>query len=536
MKLFGRILYAIIFGLALGMLSSVGAQSTPIDINHPVNTFLRQQITLKHIDPISVGTMPYTHSEVQKALSSLATNKALSDSEKKTLHVFLKEFDVSTFEEGLLFIWDRALRDEFKKQCFSFENPTAHIFTYKDDVLTTWADMSETIRWLGNNGGTQQFNTERLSIHGVLNNSLSFHSEYQLHRLKYDDLESVVMPVEFKQGHKKTFDEVSMIIWDLSQASLVYENSILNIEISKKPLYWGLSPNHSPILSDHVLPFTYLGISTHYKRVKFTSIHGSLIPYANISREIDHPEKQVAAHRIDISTKYSIDLSFSEIVIYANRAMEPGYMLPLNFFWSEEHTLGDRDNVLMALEGRWRPKSGFELYGTVLLDELSFFDLFSRWWGNKFIFQTGFYWVPKTNLPDLLIEFTAARPWVYTHDDSLNTFTSSGLGLGFPYGPNSQLLHIESNYWLTPQSLWTISYSHLLKGDAIGSDPNDNYYDRDPILDHDTPFLLGNVSKSNIFELNGDYRFSYHLKGFLNIIYNDNSESIQSRIGVVINL
>ncbi len=514
-------------------------QSTPVDLTHPVYTFIRQQIAQNRIPELSGGVSPFTYSDIQRALSTLSKVNSLSIQEKRRLDLFNIEFDTSQIREGLTAFWNKETRKNFSKQIFSFDTSPHHLLTYQDDQLVSWVEFQETMRWWNHNKSTTGFHSDRMAVHGEFSNHLSFYSDYTLFRLKYKNaLADVQMPSEFKQGHRNIFDEISMIFWDLSQASLVYNNPIIDIEFSKKQIYWGFSPRNSPIFSNQVLPFTYIGFSKRYKRISVTSIHGALMPIFPTRRDTLIHDKRLAAHRFNWFVNENILLSFSEIVIYARRHVEPGYILPLNFFWSEEHTLGDRDNVLMAFEGKWKPKPGYEVYGTLFWDELSFFNLFSKWWANKFIFQSGFYWVPqsKFNLPDLRIEFTVARPWVYSHNDSLITYTSANIGLGLPCGPNSQLLFLESNWWLSPQSLWTVSFSHLKKGTGLGSNPTDNYNHRDSSLDYNTPFLMGEIITSNIVEIRGNYRFSIMVEGFIQIVYNDQSDQSYGRIGMILNL
>jgi len=191
----------------------------------------------------------------------------------------------------------------------------------------------------------------------------------------------------------------------------------------------------------------------------------------------------------------------------------------------------------MAVDYCWRIKPGILVYQTLLWDELDWAKLFKLWWGNKYVFQTGVYWIPFTNpkYPDFRVEWTASRPWVYTHYDSLITYTSADIGIGFPEGPNSQLLYVETNWWMSPQSLWRISYRHLVKGSGLGSNPTHNYNDRDSSLDENTPPLLGETTVSNKIELRGTYRFSLMLKGFANISYQDQISQSTGQIGFVLN-
>lgn len=536
MKLISIIRSRVFPAVLAGILTFGFSQSTPVDFRHPVYTFIRQQIALSHVRQPSNGIQPYTHSEIRHTLGLLSKNDALSDFDKETLKIYSQEFEVDTMPKGLSGVWQSGHRRKLSKQLLSINGAAPHFAAYKDNQLTTWIDWEETIRWQRENDVSRGYYSDRLSIHGEFNNHLSFYSDYTLYRLENAPGFSG-MPNEYKQGHKMSFDEVDLTIWDISQASIVYENPVLNIEFSKKPVYWGLSPKNSPIFSNQVLPFTFIGFSKKYKRVEMTSFHGALMPFSPTRRDSVIPEKRIAGHRFDFSPGDNITLAFSEMVIYARRTLEPGYLLPVNLFWSEEHNLGDRDNILMAFEAKWGIRPGIEIYGTFLWDELSWLDLFSQWWGNKFVFQSGFYWVPSLSghLPDLRVEFTAARPWVYTHNDSLITFTSADIGLGFPHGPNSQLLYVESNWWLSPQSLWTLSYRHLAKGSNLGSNPTDNYNNRDQSLDDNTPFLLGEITTSNQIELQGNYRISYMLEGFINLSYLDEPNQIYGQIGFVFN-
>ena len=97
------------------------------------------------------------------------------------------------------------------------------------------------------------------------------------------------------------------------------------------------------------------------------------------------------------------------------------------------------------------------------------------------------------------------------------------------------MLYVESNLWLSSQSLWTISYRHLIKGSGLGSNPTYNYDNRNQSLDNNTPFLLGETTTSNQIELHGIYLLSPMLKGFANISFQDQEKQLISQIGFILN-
>jgi hypothetical protein len=169
------------------------------------------------------------------------------------------------------------------------------------------------------------------------------------------------------------------------------------------------------------------------------------------------------------------------------------------------------------------------------MDELAWAELFNDWWGNKYVYQAGMYLVSnsKINLPDLRIEVAIARPWTYTHDDSVNTYTSAGIGLGLPQGPNSQSILVESSWW--PTARWYIngSYLWLKKGTDLGSSATDNYDLRDRDKDYETPFLLGTTTTSSKITLETHYALSgmFDLVGWLS--YDSETTKTFGRIGLI---
>ncbi|MEE8341708.1 MAG: hypothetical protein V3R52_06395 [Candidatus Neomarinimicrobiota bacterium] len=88
-------------------------------------------------------------------------------------------------------------------------------------------------------------------------------------------------------------------------------------------------------------------------------------------------------------------------------------------------------------------------HSAVFWDELAWEKLLTKWRANKFIIQTGFHWVFKTNpaIADLCAEVTISRPWTYTHNEIVNSYTSEGIRPGLPQGPNSQPLLLWAGFW-----------------------------------------------------------------------------------------
>ena len=511
-------------------------QSVPIPLHHPVNDFILRLNTTNTIQPVHLGMRPFTVDQVVEILDKVSI-KDLTIKEQQILNRFKQEFDFKHFEKGVRGPWQKK---EISKVANSFlkpynaKNNEIRLLKYNDDILKLWADWEELFSIEIQDSIFRGFYNDQVTISGSFNKNMSFYSHYSLFRVVHKD--SYPLPDEFKQGYVLLEENTNWLVWDVSEASLKYENSILNLEISKTPIYWGFSKQHSPILSANVQSFSFIRLSKDYKQLRARSFIGSLNPYGD-DRKGFVEEKNIAAHRFEFDLTPSLTVSFNEMVIYARRNIELGYLLPVNLLWSEEHGLGNRDNILMSFDAYWNAKPGLELYGTFFWDELSWFKLFKSWWGNKFIFQSGFHWVPFTNpqFPDFRIEFTASRPWVYTHNDSLLNYTSAKHGLGFPLGPNSQLIFMEMNMWPSYKSQLSFNMYYIKKGSGEGSNSNDNYTFDDPILDEETKMLMGKVNNS----LNIGIRFNYRITATITIegnsSYDTNDEVFSGRFGLWLN-
>ncbi len=529
------LLQFIIVILYIGILTG---QNVPIPMNHPVNDFILRILTRHKIEVIHPGIRPFTVNQILEALDKLSTDDYnLSSREKSLLMRFKKEFAVLEIEHGIQGPWQsKQISTAIKNiiQPYDSKNAETRFISYHDDNLLMWADWEEIFSIDIQDTIQRAFYNDRVTISGKFTNQLSFHSKYSLFRIGYK--EGHPLPEEFKQGYALIEENTDWLVWDVSEASLHFKNVIMNAEISKIPIYWGFSKKDSPVLSANVQSFSFFRFSKDYKRIRVQSFMGSLDPFGD-NRKGSIEGKHIAAHRFEIDLTSSLTVSFNEMVIYARRNIELGYLLPINLFWSEEHGLGNRDNVLMSFDAMWNAKPGLSIYGTVFWDELSWFKLLSPWWGNKFIFQSGLHWVPFANpqLPDFRIEWTASRPWVYTHNDSLLTFTSSEIGLGFPLGPNSQLLYLEMNMWPTYKIFLSLNVSYLKKGSGIGSDPNDNYSFRNEEMDDTTPMLIGNISESTLIGLKFDYRLTQLVYITGKLTYDANEEVSSGRIGLLMN-
>lgn len=517
------------------------AQEVPIPQKHLVNQFIERHITLGNLSQSDVSVRPITYSKVRDMFRQLAiVADKLSTKDQQLLRRFESEFSIEKFESTVSFPFQKLNLKNIGNTAFNkyqLDKPEPHLLSYRDSAVYAWAEVSETIRLEGIEESIYRRFTDRISIFGSLYDQLSFYVNFTMNRFVGDSL--LVYQIEdFKNEDHPYFDFVNWTLWYQSEATFNISTKYGNFQLSKTPVIWGFSPEYSPILSGNTQTFPYVSYSFKYKNIGLHFIHGSLLPMESIEihRNEGYPQKYLAAHRLEFEINKNLIMSFNEMVIYGNRPFEIEYLIPVNFYWPAEHNQGDRDNLLMALDCSWRIKPGLRWYNTLFWDELAWEKVLTKWWANKFVFQTGFHWTSKTNqyLPDLRVEATVSRPWTYTHNELVNSYTSAGIALGLPQGPNSQSLLLKAGFW--PSYRWHFNILSMLirKGSGLGSSPMDNYDLRDPELDDNTPYLLGEIHNSSEFRIETNYSINRIVDLFGLISYKYLNSEYGGHLGITI--
>lgn len=533
----------LILGILLALTSSIWAQAITVSINHPINKFISQQVVKNNLPSSLISIRPIQINQIHQALDELKRNSnTLSKTERLIVQRFRAEFGYPAPTNKPEFITSGQPKPVVIKSdllVYTSDHWEPHILSYNDQDLALWCDFIETINYQTGTAGSYLAYQDGFQLAGFTKSGLSVYSKYTQNRFMDRSQQYQQSPVYFNEW-SAFFSQAQATIWYQTEASLLYSTKDFKAGWSKTPIYWGFSSHHSPILSANVQPIAHLKAEYSHGNFHFSFINGSLLPFSSntIHDSSISAMKRIAAHRLEFAVNNKWTVGFTELLIYGHRASEISYMIPTLWFWAEEHNLGDRDNVLLAFDTYYKSRPGLAFYQTLLIDELSWSKLFKAWWGNKFVFQLGMHWVPaisETTL-DIKIETTVARPWVYTHEDSLNNFTSADLGLGFPPGPNCQTLYLETNWWYSYRGILTLELLYKLSGSGLGSDPNDDYDLRDKALDFDTPYILGTASTEIIAGLKNHFQFSRLIAIYNLLEYNSSTGSIRLETGIKIDI
>jgi len=249
------------------------------------------------------------------------------------------------------------------------------------------------------------------------------------------------------------------------------------ISLNRGKLDIGSNIGGSIILNDQkVNDYSYLNY--HYKFGDFSMdfVHASLIADSiNTSgpgaiSKIDAPDKYLALHRFGWRPSKKLFMFVGEEIFYGNRGIDYNYFLPVGFWRITEHNQADRDNILIFTGLEYSPIKSLHLYTNIIFDELSKSKLFTSWWGNKYAIQTGLmqkdlYTSPLFSLKNIGAEFTAVRPWIYTHKYIYSKASNDNQALGFADGSNLLKYTLETELSFLDDRLdWVINASYKRQG------------------------------------------------------------------------
>ena len=521
--------------------SALFSSQLHVSINDPVYEYLDRLSTNGVLPYYMNNTLPLTRDYIADMLIILDDSRnTLSVVDQKILDEYLVDY---TYELGdrLYFQLENGeniyhpfksgekIYKGIKDLIYYVPNQEEHHFSVyqnKDDLI--WLDIGGMARYEMRESYNRLPYSYHYSLSILLGNNFSVYSSADLYAMVYNS-EYSEYPDEFKGGypqyHKGFYGYETEMSFEYAYAYVQYSSNIGNIAISSEPLHWG-NGRKSIILSNDVPPFTMLSWNKELGKSKFSFFHGSILPATSdttINGLIINGSKYLVGHRWEIGMSDKLQVVFTEMLVYGGRDPEIVYFLPTIFLWPVQHNMTSQsgDNILWFFEGQYNPVDRLKLYGSFMIDELRTSEMFNDWSGNRWATQVGTHitWNILSYPTDFRMEWTAARPWSYTHRVPIyGTYTHNGRCLGFEHGPNSQLLLLENRWWINTRNRISLSFEQLKWGaepeeDMVddfdfGNNPNENYAFANSDYHSKTKWLIGDIQTSQTFSFLWGYQIS----------------------------
>jgi len=308
-----------------------------------------------------------------------------------------------------------------------------------------------------------------------LNHEWSFHSQFTYNSLRGDSLKMSSSPLidsHWKYyGHHYEFGNCTV--------GINYEDNIIKASLGRGRLNMGNSITGSILLNDRVNDYGYFSAEFQVGNFIISLMNAQLIADSTLAvydtnslNASNFPNKYFVAHQFTWLPVPQFALFAGETLIYGNTSLNLSYLLPQGYHRVMADSDHDRDNATMFAGFEWTLKQKWLFYFQYMMDEFRPEKILHDWWGNKYAYQGGIsYKLPVEIVEDkplrATVEFTAVRPWTYTHYLMYDKYSQDNRCLGFPFGAN--LLHYAAK--LEAPLPWDCSYSGYFSFMRQGVDP-----------------------------------------------------------------
>lgn len=534
--------------LMLAAHSKIAAQADYVQYNHPVYSFLERMSTLHIIEGYNGLERPLPRHKVADFIKEVVENKnLLLDVDIEILNDFCTEFEYDIYGTSNN---AQNLFSSNKKYSFPSEKES-YLYSLTDSsnasIFINFTGRSELI--YAKNPSNEKYENASFTkyggiIRGTFLNKFGFYFKGTNGIVTgSNQVARNINEVNF--GYK--FNEGSSVVTasnyvDNTEGYITADFDIVNIKFGRDQRVIGFGPvNH--ILGDNVPLFDQLSLNINYKMFSFSYFHGKILgsetSYTDsIQGRIKNiTDKYLAYHRFGFNIDHNLSFGLGEMIIYSGRSVEFSYLNPFNFYKSVEHSNQDRDNSLLFLDVFNNSIKGLKLFGALLIDDIDFGKLGSKWYGNELLYNFTLYSANLYKLVpvDFYIQYLRVDPYVYTHRIFNNNYTNLNYSLAAPVLPNSDMLSIRTSYYPHHKLRFVMDFSFSRHGANeynpdgslkrnVGGDVLTGH--RDFLDSNEVTFLDGNreyyrsISLASTYETFNNFFFTLLLRNNNNSFYN----------------
>lgn len=452
-----------------------------VPIGHDVYAFLRHLSVRGLIDRYSEVQLPLSEFEVSQFLESVDRSR-LSSVELGLRQKYYEQIAHEPYPSVTVFGADSS-EAFFKGGVFT--DKQKYLYRWRDDA--TYSDFYANALLSAELRRRETFEPAT-AVLGVIGGrfygTLSGHVGYFLEATNGQSFGDSSVTLEDPQISKnRNFTSYSKNNFDFTTAELSYNYDWFTGKLAREALAVGGSYQGDNVtLSPNVPTYDFLSLQANVGVVRYQAVVASLLGEAKHSIGFDTArnwdfgasvlidDKFLTMHNLSFFLGEDFEMGFTDMVIFSRR-FDLAYLNPFSFLKSVEHSLNDRDNGLLGMHARVRPVTGLELRGQVLMDDVQAGQIGKGWWGNKFAWQAGAMWAAPfgMNEIDLTFEWTRVEPFMYSHFNPQNTYSSTGTVLGSQIGPNAV------SYW--SQLHWDVTRDLLVNLDVQLIQRGENEYD-----------------------------------------------------------
>lgn len=299
------------------------------------------------------------------------------------------------------------------------------------------------------NSTSLSVNTRGVQVSGDIGKKLSFYSSFYENQAKFPDYineyvkEKEVVP---GQGRIKAFKGSG---FDFSQAFGYISYTPVkqfNIQLGHGKNFIG-DGYRSLLLSDFAYSYPFLKLTTTFWKIRyvnlFTSFQSNVTQTDNLA---SYPRKYGSFQYLDITILKRIQFGLFEGIIWQSsdstgkHGVGINYINPVIFYRSIASSLNATNNAVIGANLKIKALKQTQIYGQVVIDDLDFKKAkeASGYFSQKYGYQIGVKSFNVFGLKNLYVqaEYNQVRPYVYSHNKPLQSYSHYNEPLAHPLGAN----------------------------------------------------------------------------------------------------
>lgn len=240
---------------------------------------------------------------------------------------------------------------------------------------------------------------------------------------------------------------------------------------------WGEGEPGGLLLSPASPPLDLVRVTADLGPARLTSIFAPLDPHDRQSAApgaVVRESRFLAAHRLSLRFAPSIDIGFAESVVFGgeNRDFELFYLNPLASFYAEQWNHSEQDNVLWSADFFWRAAPWAALKGEFLVDDFQF-DFETEPHQVGWTLGAECPRVPHLGAAIGAVEYTRIGTFVYGHSIARNRYQNEGVGLGHPFGPDTDRISASVTWDASENTTISCAVARGRQGAQVIDTPQD---------------------------------------------------------------
>ncbi|MEM7549004.1 MAG: hypothetical protein AAF363_04990 [Bacteroidota bacterium] len=439
-----KLLFLFSFSLQL----SIHAQSVYVPLNNDYYHLIdRYEVRQGHsFDQHHSSVRPFLRKKIVSITDSVFKKQTLSEQDKFNLQYLRND----SWE------WANSVDNQSKKPIFK------HFYKVKSDLYhvdskdfklhvnpVIYAGLGRD----SNAPATPFINSRGVEIRGSIDGKVGFYSYLVENQMNFPGYvvdridETIAIPGE---GFWKDFNEDGYDFFTARGYITFNATKHIGLQVGHDRNFIG-NGYRSLILSDYGPSHFFVKINTKVWKINYTNLFTSMVAElqgnANgLTGAGDFTRKNIAFHHLSIDISKRLNIGLFEAVVFSRadsirtNSFDLRYINPIIFYRAVEQQTGSPDNVLLGLDYKWHVKKNIMTYGQFFFDEFVLDELRSGdgFWANKFGLQVGGKVTDLFGVPNLdaQLEANFVRPYAYTHNTLVGSYSNYNQPLAHPSGAN----------------------------------------------------------------------------------------------------